>query len=51
MAKSGKIVYYGTGRRKSSIARVRLVEGSEKITIKERKWQYDRKKITFIRRS
>ena len=33
MAKSGKIVYYGTGRRKSSIARVRLVEGSGKITV------------------
>ena len=33
MAKSEKIVYYGTGRRKSSIARVRLVEGSGKISI------------------
>ena len=33
MAKSEKIVCYGTGRRKSSIARVRLVEGSGKITI------------------
>ena len=33
MAKSEKIVYYGTGRRKSSIARVRLIEGSGKITI------------------
>ena len=33
MAKLEKIVYYGTGRRKSSIARVRLVEGSGKITI------------------
>ena len=33
MAKSEKIVYAGTGRRKSSIARVRLVEGSGKITI------------------
>ena len=33
MAKSEKIVYYGTGRRKSSIARVRLVEGSGKITV------------------
>ena len=33
MAKSEKIVYTGTGRRKSSIARVRLVEGSGKITI------------------
>ena len=32
-AKSDKIVFYGTGRRKSSIARVRLVEGSGKITI------------------
>ena len=33
MAKSEKIVYAGTGRRKSSIARVRLVEGTGKITI------------------
>ena len=34
MAKSNNnIVFYGTGRRKSSIARVRLVEGSGKITI------------------
>ena len=33
MAKSEKIVYCRTGRRKSSIARVRLVEGSGKITI------------------
>ena len=33
MAKKENIVYYGTGRRKSSIARVRLVEGSGKITI------------------
>ena len=31
--KSEKITYYGTGRRKSSIARVRIVEGSGKITI------------------
>ena len=30
MAKSNKIVYMGTGRRKSSIARVRLVEGNFK---------------------
>ena len=36
MAKSEKIVYYGTGRRKSSIARVRLVEGNGKITINKR---------------
>lgn len=33
MAKKGNIVFYGTGRRKSSIARVRLVEGTGKITI------------------
>ena len=33
MDKSNKIVYMGTGRRKSSIARVRLVEGTGKITI------------------
>ena len=31
--KNEKIVFYGTGRRKSSIARVRLVEGTGKITI------------------
>ena len=33
MAKSETLVYAGTGRRKSAIARVRLVEGSGKITI------------------
>jgi small subunit ribosomal protein S9 len=33
MAKKEQIVFYGTGRRKSSIARVRLVEGTGKITI------------------
>ena len=33
MAKKDNIVYYGTGRRKSSIARVRVVEGSGKITV------------------
>ena len=32
-AKADKIVFYGTGRRKSSIARVRLVEGKGNITI------------------
>ena len=32
-AKTDKIVFYGTGRRKSSIARVRLVEGKGTITI------------------
>ena len=33
MPKTNSIVYYGTGRRKSSIARVRLLEGTGKITI------------------
>jgi len=32
-AKKEKIMFYGTGRRKSSIARVRLVEGKGTITI------------------
>jgi len=32
-AKKEKIMFYGTGRRKSSIARVRLVEGTGIITI------------------
>ena len=36
MAKKDNIVFYGTGRRKSSIARVRLVEGSGKITINKK---------------
>ena len=33
MAKKENIVFYGTGRRKNAIARVRLVEGNGKITI------------------
>ena len=33
MAKTEKVVFYGTGRRKSSIARVRLIEGKGKITV------------------
>lgn len=33
MAKKDNIVFYGTGRRKSSVARVRLIEGTGKITI------------------
>ena len=33
MAKGNKEVFLGTGRRKSSIARVRLTEGKGKITI------------------
>ena len=35
-AKSVKNVFYGTGRRKKSIARVRLVEGTGIITINEK---------------
>ncbi|MDD4077843.1 MAG: 30S ribosomal protein S9 [Bacilli bacterium] len=31
-----KVQYFGTGRRKSSVARVRLVPGSGKITINKR---------------
>lgn len=33
---SGKAVYWGTGRRKSSIARVRLVPGTGKLTVNKR---------------
>ena len=36
MAKSNKITYLGTGRRKSYIARDRLVEGTGKITINKK---------------
>ena len=32
-AKKEKIAFYGTGRRKKSIARVRLVSGNGNITI------------------
>ena len=34
--KSNDAVFYGLGRRKSSIARVRLVDGSGKITINKK---------------
>ncbi len=33
---SNKAVYWGTGRRKASVARVRLVPGSGKLTINKR---------------
>ena len=33
MAKKDNIVFYGTGRRKNAVARVRIVEGSGKFTI------------------
>ncbi|AFY33888.1 30S ribosomal protein S9 [Calothrix sp. PCC 7507] len=32
-ANSGRAVYWGTGRRKSSVARVRLVPGEGKLTV------------------
>ena len=33
MAKKDNIVFYGTGRRKNAIARVRVMEGTGKITV------------------
>ncbi len=36
MAKENKKTYYGTGKRKSSIARVRLVSGTGKVTVNGR---------------
>lgn len=33
MAKAKQNIYYGTGRRKSSIAKVRLISGTGKITV------------------
>ncbi len=35
MAKKKEVKYYGTGRRKSSIARVYLIPGSGKITVND----------------
>jgi len=35
-ASSKKIMFYGTGRRKNAIARVRIVDGKGKITINNR---------------
>jgi len=32
-ANSGRAVYWGTGRRKCSVARVRLVPGEGKLTV------------------
>ena len=34
--KSTKVYYYGTGRRKDAVARVRLVPGTGKITINDK---------------
>ena len=36
MADSGRAIYLGTGRRKSSVARVRLVPGSGKLVVNGR---------------
>ena len=36
MYESAKLYYYGTGRRKSSVARVRVYEGTGKFTINNR---------------
>ena len=36
MAKKENVVFYGTGRRKNAVARVRIVEGTGKITINEK---------------
>lgn len=33
---SGRVVYWGTGRRKSSVARVRLVPGSGQLIVNDR---------------
>ena len=33
MPKAEKTYYYGTGRRKNAVARVRLIEGTGKITV------------------
>ncbi len=35
-ANSGRAVYWGTGRRKSSVARVRLVPGSGQLTVNDK---------------
>ena len=38
MAKN-QVVYYGTGRRKSSVARVRLMPGTGEITVNGRSFE------------
>ena len=39
MAKKENIVYQGTGRRKRSIARVRLMDGNGKITVNRKRFK------------
>ena len=50
---SGKAVYWGTGRRKSAVARVRIVPGTGKITINGREGdlylQYNVSHITGVK--
>jgi small subunit ribosomal protein S9 len=36
VTKTKKVVYWGTGRRKSSVARVRLTPGTGKVTVNDR---------------
>jgi len=36
MANNNEAVYYGTGRRKNAVARVRLVPGTGKVTVNKR---------------
>ena len=36
---AGEAIYYGTGRRKNAVARVRLVPGTGKITVNGRDGQ------------
>ena len=42
---AGEALYYGTGRRKNAVARVRLVPGTGKVTItcKSCRTKYDKK--------
>ncbi|MBW4664946.1 MAG: 30S ribosomal protein S9 [Chroococcus sp. CMT-3BRIN-NPC107] len=35
-ANSGRVMYWGTGRRKSSVARVRLVPGNGQLTVNDK---------------
>ena len=43
MAKKENIVFYGTGRRKNAVARVRVMDGTGKITINNKYISY----VTF----
>ena len=47
-----EVIYYGTGRRKSSVARVRLVPGEGKVTINGRDMEeyFGLKNSSFVSR-